>query len=174
MDSNQIGDAATKARETSRTKTTGRFGTQPHHDSGVVTSEPVREQSLVDLPADFTPSYETWRHGGWYVTNVRYLSGASGCVSRNFPDRKWRIVCYGANFEDQPTFKTRDEAAAAEYLHTREPRIIRRDIREMRSTQDSYRARGYAADDTLITQYDPWIVKAEKLLTDAGLPLDEN
>jgi hypothetical protein len=24
--------------------------------------------------------------------NVRYPNGAVGCVSRNYPDRKWRIV----------------------------------------------------------------------------------
>lgn len=56
--------------------------------------------------------YSKWRHGGWYVHNVRYASGAIGCVSRNFPDKKWRIVC-----DRRPgdhTYRTRDEAAAAE------------------------------------------------------------
>jgi hypothetical protein len=59
--------------------------------------------------------YSPWRHGGWYVDNVRYPSGAAGCVSRNYPDRKWRIAC-----DDRPdaferfTYRTRDEAAAAE------------------------------------------------------------
>lgn len=59
--------------------------------------------------------YVPWRHGGWYVDNVRYPSGAAGCVSRNYPDRKWRIVC-----DDRPdaferfAYRTRDEAAAAE------------------------------------------------------------
>lgn len=59
--------------------------------------------------------YSPWRHGGWYVENVRYPSGAVGCVSRNYPDRKWRIAC-----DDRPeaferfTYRTRDEAAAAE------------------------------------------------------------
>lgn len=59
--------------------------------------------------------YERWRHGGWYVLNVRYPSGAVGCVSRNYADRKWRIACDHREFEQQPTFKTRDEAAAAEW-----------------------------------------------------------
>ena len=27
--------------------------------------------------------YSKWRHGGWYVTNVRYIGGAVGCVSNN-------------------------------------------------------------------------------------------
>jgi hypothetical protein len=57
--------------------------------------------------------YSKWRHGGWYVDNVRYPSGAVGCVSRNYADGKWRIVCHPQG-EDAPTFKTRDEAAAAE------------------------------------------------------------
>jgi|HubBroStandDraft_6_1064221.scaffolds.fasta_scaffold751624_2 hypothetical protein len=60
----------------------------------------------------FQPEYEPWRHGGWYVTNVHYPSGACGCVSRNYPDRKWRIVGH-----DEPgsiTYATRDAAAKAE------------------------------------------------------------
>jgi hypothetical protein len=32
-------------------------------------------------------TYSPWRHGGWYVNEVRYPSGAVGCVSRNYPDR---------------------------------------------------------------------------------------
>lgn len=66
--------------------------------------------------------YSPWRHGGWYVLNVQYPSGAVGCVSRNYPDGKWRIACDPRPFEDQPTFKTRDEAAAAELLLTKEGR----------------------------------------------------
>lgn len=65
------------------------------------------------IPAEF--HYSPWRHGGWYVSNVRYPSGAIGCVSRNYEDRKWRIVCDPRPFEKQPTFKSRDEAAAAEW-----------------------------------------------------------
>jgi hypothetical protein len=60
--------------------------------------------------------YSRWRHGGWYVHNVRYPSGAVGCVSRNFPDGKWRIVCDPRPFDERPTFKTRDDAARAELL----------------------------------------------------------
>ena len=60
----------------------------------------------------WTPTYEKWRHGGWYVTNVRYPSGACGCVSRNYPDKKWRIV---TDYTDNaPTYPTRDAAARAE------------------------------------------------------------
>lgn len=57
-------------------------------------------------------SFERWRHGGWYVTSVRYLSGAVGCVSNNYPDKKWRIVC--DERKDPPTYKTRNDAAVAE------------------------------------------------------------
>lgn len=59
-------------------------------------------------------TYSKWRHGGWYVHSVRYPSGAVGCVSRNYSDKKWRIACDDRRFEDQPTFRTRDEAADAE------------------------------------------------------------
>jgi hypothetical protein len=64
-------------------------------------------------PTSFT--YERWRHGGWYVTNVRYPGGAVGCVSRNYPDKKWRIACDPRPFDEAPTFKTRDAAARAEW-----------------------------------------------------------
>ena len=62
--------------------------------------------------AAFQPIYSPWRHGGWYVDNVQYPSGAVGCVSRNYPDRKWRIVC--DEREPRPTYPSRDAAALAE------------------------------------------------------------
>lgn len=68
---------------------------------------------MTEAPTAF--DYSRWRHGGWYVHNVRYPSGAIGCVSRNYPDGKWRIVCDPRPFDEQPTFKTRDEAALAEW-----------------------------------------------------------
>ena len=59
--------------------------------------------------------YDRWRHGGWYVTNLRYPSGAVGCVSRNYDDRKWRVVCDPRNFTDvEVAYPTRDAAAAGE------------------------------------------------------------
>lgn len=45
-----------------------------------------------------------------------YSERGAACVSRNYPDRKWRIVCDPRPFEQQPTFKSRDEAAAAEWV----------------------------------------------------------
>jgi hypothetical protein len=65
--------------------------------------------------AEFQPEYSRWRHGGWYVHNVRYPSGACGCVSRNYDDRKWRIACDPRPFAERPTFKSRDDAAWAEF-----------------------------------------------------------
>lgn len=64
-------------------------------------------------PAVFT--YSSWRHGGWYVDNISYPGGGCGCVSRNFPDRRWRIVCDPRPFDQQPTFASRDEAALGEW-----------------------------------------------------------
>ena len=60
-------------------------------------------------------TYSRWRHGGWYVYGVEYPSGACGCVSNNYADRKWRIACDPRPFEQQPTFKTREAAARGEY-----------------------------------------------------------
>lgn len=63
---------------------------------------------------EWTPRYEPWRHGGWYVTNIHYPSGAVGCVSRNYPDRKWRIVGDIRPRGHSYTYPTRDAAARAE------------------------------------------------------------
>jgi len=64
--------------------------------------------------------YSRWRHGGWYVNGVRYASGACGCVSNNYPDKKWRIVCddrrQGLNEPGDVTFRSREEAARAEQV----------------------------------------------------------
>lgn len=72
------------------------------------------------VPLDrWVPSYSEWRHGGWYVDNLRLPSGAIGCVSRNYPDKKWRIVCDPRNgsYPGGPldhTYPNRDAAARAE------------------------------------------------------------
>ena len=69
---------------------------------------------IMNTQKPWSPQFSKWRHGGYYVTNVRYLSGAVGCVSNNYPDGKWRIVCDKRPFDQQPTFKTRTDAAIAE------------------------------------------------------------
>jgi hypothetical protein len=64
---------------------------------------------------DWSPVYSPWRHGGWYVDNVHYPSGAVGCVSRNYADKKWRIVCDSRdNAHALYTYPNRDAAARAE------------------------------------------------------------
>lgn len=76
--------------------------------------------TAITIPAGWQPEYSPWRHGGWYVHNVRYPTGAVGCVSRNYSDRKWRIVCDDreGSYPDGPddhTYPNRDAAARAEY-----------------------------------------------------------
>lgn len=66
---------------------------------------------MIVAPDTFT--YDRWRHGGWYVLEVRYPSGACGCVSRNYPDRKWRIACDMRTIDY--TYPNRDAAARAEW-----------------------------------------------------------
>jgi hypothetical protein len=53
----------------------------------------IEKKILAAFPENWTPLYSRWRHGGWYVDNVCFPQGHVGCVSRNYPDRKWRIVC---------------------------------------------------------------------------------
>jgi hypothetical protein len=73
-------------------------------------------KAAAEAVANFVPRYSKWRHGGWYVHNVRHPSGGIGCVSRGYADGKWRIVCDPRPFEERPTFKTRDAAARAELV----------------------------------------------------------
>ena len=73
----------------------------------------------VETSTAWNPTFSRWRHGGWYVHQVRHIGGACGCVSNNYPDKKWRIVCdrrrKGLGEEGDFTFPTRDAAARAEY-----------------------------------------------------------
>ena len=63
-----------------------------------------------------TFTYEPWRHGGWYVNEVQYAAGGTGCVSRNYEDHKWRIVCDDRpNAHERFTYPSREAAALAEY-----------------------------------------------------------
>jgi len=68
---------------------------------------------------EWRPEYSRWRHGGWHVDNIRYPTGGCGCVSNNYPDKKWRIACDDRRMNlGEPgdyTFSTRDTAARAEY-----------------------------------------------------------
>ena len=71
-------------------------------------------ETVAGTTAQWQPEFSPWRHGGWYVDNLRYPSGAVGCVSRNYPDKKWRIVCDPRPFGSQPTFPNRIAAAFGE------------------------------------------------------------
>lgn len=81
----------------------------PKHHASRGERKPIMTDRF-DESAVWTPEYARWRHGGWYVTNVRYPSGAVGCVSNNYADKKWRIAC---NDSFVP-FPSRDAAARAE------------------------------------------------------------
>lgn len=75
----------------------------------------MNTQQYTPAPERF--SYGPWRHGGWYVYGIPYASGCSGCVSRNYPDKKWRIVCDKRFMaHDMHTYKNRDAAARAEFM----------------------------------------------------------
>ncbi len=63
---------------------------------------------------EWSPQLSSWRHGGYYVSNVRYTSGAVGCVSNNYPDSQWRIVCDTAGESEQKTYVSAVWAALAE------------------------------------------------------------
>lgn len=73
-------------------------------------------------------SYAPWRHGGWYVHNVRYPNRGCGCVSNNYADKRWRIVCDDRRDQlGQPgdfTFRSRDEAAMAEFWLANAPTAL--------------------------------------------------
>jgi hypothetical protein len=75
-----------------------------------------QRQREVVATGTWQPVFSSWRHGGWYVDNLAYPSGAVGCVSRNFTDKKWRIIDHGTGpaVKDDITYATRNEAAYAE------------------------------------------------------------
>lgn len=86
-------------------------------------------QALTEDDDTWEPSYSPWRHGGWYVHNVQHMKGGCGCVSNNYPDKKWRIACdeRRGNLGEPGdfTFRTRDEAAKAERALIREKLMVR-------------------------------------------------
>lgn len=87
------------------------------HPGGAAQAAGSPGSSVIEAEAQdrWQPAYEPWRHGGWYVTTIAYPGGAVGCVSRNYPDRKWRIVCdTRLEAHDKHTYRTRDDAARAE------------------------------------------------------------
>jgi hypothetical protein len=171
-----MSDQAEQAREGSR-KATGQFGTQHHTDPGVVPAGPVVEQSLTTLRDRWAP-YFAERHPGtgeneFYVRNVVYLQGTVGVVIRDPKTDTWRIANHLAPVADQPTYPTREEAAAAEFLYARTPAVIRHGIAMLREWQDRHDARPTDGAEPTIHWTTPRIAEGEKLLADAGLPIDE-
>lgn len=61
---------------------------------------------------DWEPTYEKWRHGGSYVTNLIYPNGAVGCIAsaQHTASAKFEIACH----HDAGTFPTRRAAAFVE------------------------------------------------------------
>lgn len=101
---------------TTRTAHNARCSCGWHQLKGNATLAEARAAAAEHAPGDnWVPEYSPWRHGGWYVDNVSYPSKAIGCVSRNYADKQWRIVCDTRPFETAPTFPSRDDAARAEF-----------------------------------------------------------
>jgi hypothetical protein len=79
----------------------------------IMVTQEMRERWQAGMSSPtWQPDYGPWRHGGWYVYNLHHPEGGCGCVSRNYPDKKWRIV--GHDGPGSKTYRTRDEAAQAE------------------------------------------------------------
>ena len=115
------------------------------------------------LGGAWSPKYEQWRHGGWYVTNIQYITGAVGCVSRNYADRKWRIVCDKRPFDTAPTFRSRDEAAAAERAYTKSPEVLEDNLAALRRWKAADVARGKTSGPA-IDRIEQQIAYGERLL----------
>jgi hypothetical protein len=84
--------------------------------TGGVTELLAELNKLVQRPpvTVWEPVFSDWRHSGYYVSNLHYPDGGLGCVSNNYNDGKWRIVCDNRPFDERPTFGTREAAAHAE------------------------------------------------------------
>lgn len=64
---------------------------------------------------DWEPVYEPWRHGGSYVSNIVYPSGAVGCIvsARHSATGRFHVACGPAELTEVK-HKTRRAAAFAE------------------------------------------------------------
>lgn len=167
--------AAAQARETAR-KDTGKFGTQPHADSGVVTLEPAPrvEKPLRPMPHGWHPDYtRSFVPGAYLVNNVEYLTGEKGYISNAYPDRQWRIGRQVTDMTEAPTFSTRGKAAAAEYRYATSPTVVRAQLDWLKTSLVGRKATP-GMDPGAITWCERKITEGENLFTDAGLPIDES
>jgi hypothetical protein len=121
--------------------------------SSAMTSAQIETSSQTNLPqqqAESAPqqfSYSAWRQGGWYVHNVRHPNGSCGCVSNNYPDKKWRIVCDkrrgSLGEEGDFTFPSRDAAARAEFELVAALKLNLPSPIDVERLQDFVRSHGY-------------------------------
>lgn len=100
-------------------------GFAPNSDRQITQHEIDASSALEDASENWNPMFSKWRHGGWYAHAVRYPQGSIGCVSNNYPDKAWRVVCddrrTGALGEAGDfTYPTRIAAARAEYALAQE------------------------------------------------------
>lgn len=77
----------------------------------------ARRGTFAEDPTHVT--FSPWRHGGWYTsTRIPTKGGgtASGTVSRNYPDGRWRVVDDPRGYDPKGcwSYSTRTEAALAE------------------------------------------------------------
>lgn len=128
-------------------------------------------ESSLELAAasveEWIPYFEKWRHGGWYVSNVHYASGAIGCVARDRRDGKWRIACDRRPNETAPTFRSRDEAARAEREYAKSPEVVAHDLGKLREWVANYAARGFNSGP-VINELKRRMSMAEQLLETAA------
>jgi hypothetical protein len=62
---------------------------------------------MPDMNTYWKPEFEPWRQGTWLVKDVDFPDGTRACVSSDYPDGKWRIICD----ESFTPYPTRDAAA---------------------------------------------------------------
>lgn len=128
-------------------------------------------KNITDLSAPL--SYSPWRHGGWYVHTVRYPNGACGCVSRNYPDKKWRIAC--DEREGNYTYPNRDAAARAEQalaLAQYTPERVQAELTQRLQTQRAIAADRFKAIGKLTAERDALRATLRRLLDARPLPDD--
>lgn len=80
-------------------------------DAAVNLPNRLRRRAAMER-ADWVPTFSRWRHGGWYVDNIVFPSGAVGCIASPTADRGTFVsACFVDAYEGR---KTRAGAALAE------------------------------------------------------------
>ena len=68
------------------------------------------------MPDTFDPIFRTVRGRGAYVLNIRYPSGAVGCVVRD-GSRGYAVACPWDEDSGRKRFRSRTDAARYEHAH---------------------------------------------------------